>query len=60
MKEKENNTSTTGIEFTGFGDAVMWATANLRWSKDGVLQQMWRGMNGEEKWFSIAEENVGE
>ena len=65
LKDKDKNTSITGyVNFGETGDMnfgeVIWVTANLRWSKDGVLEQMWTGINGEQVWLSVAVENVGE
>jgi len=57
LKDKNNKTSITGEVNFGHG---FWATANLRWSIKGVLQQRFDGMNGEQVWLDVAVEELQE
>ena len=55
---KQNVSTTVSGEVNWKIKRIMYPTANLRWKK-GVLQQRWDGVNGEQKWMSVATDEVG-
>ena len=55
----KSNTTITDPTASDFGNE-MYPTATLRWSKAGVLEQLWGSFDGKQKWMSVAVEQMEE